>query len=86
MPLHHAALGVLDPLALGVVDIGVDVIIGAERWLRFATNVDAHAGEAGGEAGILALFADGQAELMVGHDDVGLGEVVADDDLFHPRR
>ena len=49
--------------------------------LRLAADVDAHAGEAGGEAGVLALLADRQAELVVGHDDVGLGAVLGDDDL-----
>jgi hypothetical protein len=39
-------------------------------------DVDAHAGEAGSEAGVLALLADGQAELVVGDDHLGLREVV----------
>ena len=54
--------------------------------LAFATDVDTDTGEPSGEAGVLALLADGQAELVVRHDDVGLRTVVADDDFLHLRR
>ena len=87
VPLHLAGLGVGDPLALGVLDVARRTRrAGSPRQLRLATDVDAHAGEAGGEAGVLALLADRQAELVVGDDDVGLGAVVGDDDLLDLRR
>src|SRR5215213_1930922 len=35
--------------------------------LGFGADVDAPAGQAGGEPGVLALAADRQAELVVGH-------------------
>ena len=83
MPLHLAGLGVGDPLALGVLDARRQLVARADALgeLGLAADVDAHAGEAGGQAGVLALLADRQAELVVGDDDVGLGAVVADDDL-----
>ena len=62
------------------------MVVGTLEMLGLATDVDAHTGEAGGEAGVLALLADRQAELVVGHDHVGLGEVVGDDDLLDLRR
>jgi len=36
---------------------------------RFALDVDAPAGELGGQAGVLPLLADGQRQLAVGNDD-----------------
>ncbi len=51
--------------------------------LGLGPDVDAHSGEPGGEPGVLTLATDRQAELMIGHDDVGLGAVVADVDLVH---
>ena len=37
--------------------------------LGLVLDVDVHAGQAGGEAGVLALLADGERELVVGDDD-----------------
>ena len=36
-------------------------------------DVDVPAGQAGGEAGVLALLADGERKLVVGHDNAGVG-------------
>ena len=87
VPLHLAGLGVGDPLALGVLDALVELLAARRHALGelgLGADVDAHAGEAGGEAGVLALPADRQAELVVGHDHVGLGAVVADDAPARP--
>ena len=82
VPLHLAGLGVGTPFAVGVLDVGVAATgRNALGELRLGTDVDAHAGEARGEAGVLALAADRQAELVVGHDHVGGGAVVGDVDL-----
>ncbi len=42
-----------------------------ERGLALALDVNAPAGELGGEAGVLPLLADGEAQLLVGHDHHG---------------
>ena len=68
LPHLLAGLGVDDPLALGPVLGGVGLFLGQ---LGLALDVDAPAGEAGGEAGVLALLADGQRQLVVGDDDLG---------------
>ena len=58
-------------LAPGSLDVGPDV--------------DAPAGELGGEAGILPLLADREAQLVVGHDHArGTGRAVDDLDGLHP--
>src|SRR3546814_4276685 len=46
-------------------------------------RADAPAGEASGEAGVLALLADGQAELEVGDDHGGGARLDVDADLLH---
>ena len=49
-------------------------------------DVDVHAGEAGGQAGVLALLANGQGQLVVGHDDGRVVVVVVDDHARHAGR
>src|SRR5207302_8807655 len=49
------------------------------RRLRFAPNVDPATGELRGQTGVLPFLADGQGELVVGHDDLGRGG-----GLIHP--
>ena len=49
-------------------------------------DVDPPAGQAGGQAGVLALAADGQCQLVVGNDDRRLARLVVDEYLPHPRR
>src|SRR5215207_6855447 len=62
---------------------GVLLLLGE---LRLGADVDAPAGEAGGEPGVLALAADRQRELVVGHDDGRLLVLVVDEHLAHTRR
>ena len=50
--------------------------------LGLALDVDPPAGEAGGEAGVLALLADGQRQLEVGDDDLGGAGLLVDPDLL----
>ena len=38
------------------------------------------AGQTGGEAGVLALLADGERKLVVGHDNAGVGLLLVDED------
>ena len=54
--------------------------------LLLALDVDAPAGQLARETRVLALLADGQRELVVGHDDGGRLVLVVDDDLAHARR
>ena len=54
--------------------------------LGLGADVDAPAGQAGGEPGVLALAADRQRELVVGHDHRRLLAVVVDQHLAHARR
>src|SRR5690606_34057730 len=51
-----------------------------------ALDVDAPARELGGQAGVLALAADGQRQLVVGHDDLGHLLLGGEGDVHHPRR
>src|SRR5688572_10560490 len=53
--------------------------------LGLGPDVDAPAGETGGEPGVLALAADRQRELVVGHDHRGLLAIVVDQHLAHAR-
>src|SRR6201999_2226331 len=76
---RHAAA--VEGLVALVLDVG---FLGGE--LRLRLDVDAPAGEAGGEAGVLAIAADRQRELVVGHDHGRLALVVVDDHLAYPRR
>ena len=75
---HAAAVGLLFAL---VLDLG---FLGGE--LGLGLDVDAPAGQAGGEAGVLAVAADRQRELVVGHDHGRLALLVVDDHLAHARR
>src|SRR6185295_7560698 len=59
-----------------VLDLGV---FGGKLGLRL--DVDAPAGEAGSETGVLAIAADRQRELVVGDDHGRLALVVVDDHL-----
>src|SRR5918995_2675271 len=54
--------------------------------LRLGADVDAPAGQPRGEPGILALAADRQRELVVGHDHRRLLVLVVDEHLAHARR
>ncbi len=47
---------------------------------RLGLDVDVPAGQARGEAGVLALLADGEGQLVVGHDDAGVGLLLVDKD------
>ena len=60
------------------------LLLGGE--LGLGLDVDPPAGQARGEAGVLALAADRQRELVVGHDDRRLLAVVVDEHLAHARR
>ena len=51
---------------------------------RFDVNVPA--GQARGEAGILALLANGERELIVGDDDGGVVFILVDNDAVHASR
>ena len=48
---------------------------------RLGLDVDVPAGQARGEAGVLALLADGQRQLVVGHHDGGVVVVLVDDEF-----
>src|SRR5918995_3636273 len=61
---------------------GVGLLLGE---LGLGADVDAPAGEPGGEAGVLALAADRQRELVVGHDHRRLLVLVVDEHLAHAR-
>ena len=77
---HRQAVPVGLILAL-VLDL---LVVLGELGLRL--DVDPPAGEAGGEAGVLAVTADRQRELVVGDDHGRLALVVVDDHLADPRR
>ncbi len=63
-------------LQLGLVDLLADrQLLEHLRGERLVLDIDVVAGESGGEAGVLALLADGQAQLVVGDDDRGIGVV-----------
>src|SRR5215207_1535234 len=51
--------------------------------LGLGADVDPPAGQAGGEPGVLALAADRQRELVVGHDHRRLAVLVVDEHLAH---
>src|SRR5215218_4592254 len=53
--------------------------------LGLRADVDAPAGQARGEPGVLALAADRQRELVVGHDHGRLAVLVVDEHLAHAR-
>src|SRR6478735_2879969 len=59
---------------------------GPGRALGVGADVDPPAGELGREPGVLALAADGQGELVVGHDDASRAQLAVDDlDRGDPR-
>src|SRR5436305_2102090 len=72
-----------DPSALGVLDAAAGLLF---LQLRLALDVDAPAGEARGEAGVLALLADRERQLEVGDDDLGRAGVGVDPHLAHACR
>ena len=49
----------------------------------FGLDVDLIAGQAGGQTGVLALLADGQGQLVVGHDDAAALAVIGHPDIHH---
>src|SRR5436305_5346641 len=53
--------------------------------LGLGADIDPPAGQPGGESCVLALLADGERELVVGHDDRGLLAVVVDEHFPHTR-
>src|SRR5919109_5145531 len=61
---------------------GVLLLLGE---LGLGADVDAPAGQARGEPGVLALAADRQRELVVGHDHRRLAVLVVDEHLAHAR-
>src|SRR5215216_4222832 len=61
---------------------GVLLLLGE---LGLGADVDAPAGQAGGQPGVLALAADRQRELVVGHDHGRLAVLVVDQHLAHAR-
>src|SRR5262249_60980023 len=65
---HELAVVTLHPLAFGVLDAAARLLL---LELRLALDVDTPTGEPGGEACVLALFADGEGELEVGDDHLG---------------
>ena len=78
-----------DRRAAPVADLAALVeaaVVGLGRELGLGLDVDPPAGQAGGEARVLALAADRQRELVVGHDDGRLARLVVDEDLAHARR
>src|SRR5690606_23120237 len=84
VPLVLAGVGVVHPLALGVLDALFELGVAARETLgelRLRADVDADAGEPGGQASVLALATDRQAQLVIGDDDVRLRAVVGHDDL-----
>src|SRR4051812_26954438 len=64
--------------------VALVLLLGGE--LGLGLDVDPPAGEAGGEARVLALAADRQRELVVGDDHGRLAAVVVDEHLAHARR
>src|SRR5262249_55741002 len=86
----HAALavpkdgGASSELAVALAVEGRGGLLLVERAL--ALDVDAPAGEPGRQPGVHALLADGQRELVVGHDDRGLAVLVVDVYLPDPGR
>ena len=86
--LPHLIAGRLvhDPFAVGVVS-GLPIgLVLALCILGLGSDVDAQAGEAVGQAGILTLLADRQAQLEVGNDHLGGAQVTVDAHLAHPCR
>src|SRR5690606_26708145 len=51
--------------------------------LVVGADVDLVAGQPGGEAGVLALLADGEGQLVVGDDDLGGLGLLVDPHLLH---
>src|SRR4051794_7087555 len=85
--VRAAPAGREDRVAAAVEDLLVAVVAGAVGLgeLGLGLDVDAPAGQAGGEARVLALAADGEAELVVGDDDGRLAGVVVDKNFPHAR-
>ena len=62
------------------------LVVGLLGELALADDVDAPAGQLGGQACVLALAPDRQRELVVGDDHGRLPVLVVDEDLAHARR
>src|SRR5262249_20460954 len=92
VPFELAGGLVAHPLALGVFDLLLLLLLGREDagllvgQLALALDVDAPPGQAGSQAGVLALLPDGQRQLVVGDDDLGDAGVLVDPDLLDLRR
>src|SRR3954449_2101305 len=71
--------------AAGLLLLAVPGVLLFLGELGFGADVDAPAGQAGGEPRVLALAADRQAELVVGHDHGRLPVGVVDEHLAHAR-
>ena len=79
LPDLFACLFVADPLALGPVDIRVGGLL---SHLGLAFDVDPPSGHPCRQASILTLLADGQGQLVVGHDHRGRPSVLVDQDFL----
>ena len=63
-----------------------EFLLAALRFLGLGQNVDVPAGQLRGEPHVLAAPADGQRQLIVGHDDLDAVEVLVEHDLDDFRR
>src|SRR5688500_14235667 len=75
--------GIGGGLLLGRRRVRVLTAGGGGRPARLGADVDAPAGQLGGQAGVLALLADGQAELPLRDDDVRDLVLLVDADAEH---
>src|SRR5690348_8737932 len=89
----RAALAGRENRGAAAGELGVRVAIAREgrlgllgRELGVGLDVDLPAGQARGQAGVHALLADRERELVVRHDDGGLLALVVEVDLAHARR
>ena len=77
---HLLAGGRVDhPFAFGPVLVEVGLLLGQ---LGLALDVDAPTGQPGGQTGVLPFLADGQRQLVVGHDHLGHAGVLVDAHLL----
>ena len=83
MEFHLTGLAIGDPLTFRVLaTVAVDARFFFGQ-LRLRLDVDAPAGKPGGETGVLTFFSNGEAELIVGHDDFGNARLFVDTNLGH---
>src|SRR5262245_1718384 len=83
LPHLLAGAGVDHPLALGPLLLAVGLLLDE---LGLALDVDPPAGQPRRQAGVLALLADGQRQLVVGHDHLGHARGLVDAHLLDLRR